>query len=212
MAEPAVAVWPSRQRPRRRAGRSCRSATHLVDIEPEAVGRDLRERGQGALPHVDRARFDRAAAVPRAPPAPPQRTSGSGNGGSHAPADEEAVLVAHLPGRARPARPAESLGPWRSIRAAPSTNRACRLSVRPPHNSRAGSRAGPCRKPPPLRRWRPRAPPIRRRGPARAWAPACRCRCERPRGSWRWPDSRRACARRRPRFDEIVEAARRRIA
>ena len=35
----------------------------LVDIEPEAIRRDLSQRGPGALPHVVRANFHDAAAI-----------------------------------------------------------------------------------------------------------------------------------------------------
>ena len=82
----------------------------LIDVEPEAVGGDLRERGQGALAHVDRARLDdgRSVAAERRPRLGGEHRAVE-HGGSHAPADEEAVLVAHLPGRARPPRPAERL-------------------------------------------------------------------------------------------------------
>src|SRR5439155_1303737 len=69
-----------------------------VDIETDGVGGDLGERRPGALPHVMRADLHRAAAV-----APDHRArlrlehQCRERRRAHAPADQEAGIVAHLP-------------------------------------------------------------------------------------------------------------------
>ena len=113
------------------------SELDLVDIEPEPVGGDLGERGPGALAHVVRADLHDAAAVLA------QHRFGFGlehqrrkRRRAHAPADQQSVSVAHLPGRERtalPSRNARRLA--RSIRAAPLRRTACRRSARPRHSS-----------------------------------------------------------------------------
>src|SRR6476661_3975180 len=83
----------------------------LVYVEPEAVRRDLSQCGPGALTHVVRADLHDAAAV--------STQHGSGLGMEHerrkcrradAPADEQSVRVAHLPGCERAPFPAETIG------------------------------------------------------------------------------------------------------
>ena len=86
-----------------------------IDVEAQPVGRDLRERGPGALAHVVRADLHHAAcrrwrSTARACGLEHQRREGRR---AHAPADQQAVLVAHLPRRQRAARPAEALGALR---------------------------------------------------------------------------------------------------
>src|ERR1700682_1942426 len=85
------------------------SELELADVEPEAVRRDLSQRGRGALAHVVRPDLHDAAAVSaqyrlglrleherRNPPR------------AHAPADEQSVMIAHLPGRELSALPTET--------------------------------------------------------------------------------------------------------
>ncbi|GCC46875.1 hypothetical protein chiPu_0030808, partial [Chiloscyllium punctatum] len=83
----------------------------LVEIETERVGRDLRQRGPGALPHVVRTGLHHALAVGtdhRARIA--LEHDGRERRGADSPADQEAVLVAHLARLQRTSRPAETLG------------------------------------------------------------------------------------------------------
>jgi hypothetical protein len=86
----------------------------LVDVEPKPIRRDLRQRGPGALPHVMSPDLHDAAAVA------PQHRLGLGlkhergkRRRAHAPADEQAVIIAHLPGCERTALPAELPGALR---------------------------------------------------------------------------------------------------
>ncbi|MGY4509252.1 hypothetical protein ACVIN2_002706 [Bradyrhizobium sp. USDA 3650] len=82
-----------------------------VDIKPEFVGRNLRKRRPGALPHVMRADFHGTGAV--------AAKHGTRFGlehqcregrGTHAPADQKTIVVAHLPRLERSLRPAEARG------------------------------------------------------------------------------------------------------
>ena len=93
---------------------SAGSEVDLVDVESEAVGCDLSERGPGALAHVVRADLHDAAAVLT------QHRFGLGLEHERrkcrradAPADQQSVTVTHLPGRERAALPAETLGALR---------------------------------------------------------------------------------------------------
>ena len=86
----------------------------LVDIEPEAIRRDLSQRGPGALAHVVRADLHDAAAVLT------QHRFGLGLEHERrkcrradAPADQQSVTVTHLPRCERTALPAETLGALR---------------------------------------------------------------------------------------------------
>ena len=83
----------------------------LLDIERKGIGRDLRQRRPGALPHVVRADLHDAAAVAT------QHRLGVAREhqrrkrrGADAPADEQSVTVAHRPRREGAALPAEALG------------------------------------------------------------------------------------------------------
>ena len=131
----------------------------LVDVEPKPIRRDLRQRGPGALPHVVSPDLHDAAAVAA------QHRLGLGlehergkRRRAHAPADEQAVIIAHLPGCERTALPAELPG---ALRVA--------LAQRLGGERLAGDRldlgivlepkgqADPCRRPAPFHRWRFRA-------------------------------------------------------
>ena len=83
-------------------------------IEPEPVGRDLGERGPGALAHVvGPGLHDAGAVIPDHRAGlrlEHQRRKGRR---AHAPADQQAGLVAHLPRRERAPRPAKALGALR---------------------------------------------------------------------------------------------------
>ncbi len=98
------------------SGRSERAGPELdlVDVEPEAIRRDLSQRGPGALAHVMRAGFHDAAAVVA------QHRSGLALEHqrrkcrrAHAPADQQSIAIAHLPWRQRATLPAETLGALR---------------------------------------------------------------------------------------------------
>ena len=115
IAMPAVAVWA--EPPAMPAsGRSEVPDLNSTwsSVEPETVGRDLRERGPGALAHVVGAGLHHARAVAAQHRArlglEHQRRKGRG---AHAPADQHAGLVAHLPRRQRALRPAEAFGALR---------------------------------------------------------------------------------------------------
>ena len=129
MAEPAVAVAEPPATPPS-AGRAA-SATYLVDVEPEAVGRDLRERSQGALPHIDHARSD--GGCPVAAGAARASAANIGQWNTAVPMPQP---TGSRPRRriclARPARPAECRRGLGVAFAQRLTNKACRLSVRPP--------------------------------------------------------------------------------
>ena len=74
----------------------------LFGIEPQRLGGDLGERGPGALPHVCPRRLDQRRAVgPQRGPAGGRELRAGEDSRAHAPADEEAVLVAHLARRQR---------------------------------------------------------------------------------------------------------------
>jgi len=90
------------------------SELDLVDVEPEAIRRDLSQCGPGALAHVVRPDLHDAAAILT------QHRFGLGlehqrgkRRRAHAPSHEQSVVVTHLPGCERPARPAEPLGSLR---------------------------------------------------------------------------------------------------
>ena len=87
------------------------SEIDLVDVEPEAVRRDLSQCGPGALAHLVRPDLHDAAAVLA------QHRFGMAleherrkRRRADAPADEQSVMVAHLPRCERAALPAETLG------------------------------------------------------------------------------------------------------
>ena len=86
----------------------------LLDVEPKRIGRDLRERGPGALAHVVRADLHDAAAVAAQHRArlglEHQRRERSR---CPRPSRPAARLVAHLPRRERRRCPAEALGALR---------------------------------------------------------------------------------------------------
>jgi hypothetical protein len=109
---------------RRTGGRGVRGATgnagfrqvgcarlerDAVDIETNGIGRDLGQCRPGALPHVMCADLHRAGSVT------PDRRAGFGlehqrgeGRGAHAPTDQKAGIVAHLPRLERTLRPAEA--------------------------------------------------------------------------------------------------------
>ena len=88
-----------------------RTKLELIEIEAEPVGRDLCQRRPCALAHIMRADLHDAAAIAA------QHRLGLRRKhvrrkcrGAHAPADKQAVTIAHLPRRKRPTLPAEPLG------------------------------------------------------------------------------------------------------
>jgi hypothetical protein len=101
IATPAVAVWdePPAIPP---SGKS---------DESEPVGCDLGECGPRALSHVVGTDFHDAAAVPaQYRPRLRRKHDSRKCRGTHTPADEQAVAIAHLSRGERPALPAKPLG------------------------------------------------------------------------------------------------------